>query len=102
MKQKLLNSFTWRASLLVALLCCAFSSAWGQNQSELTFSNDDRSVKANDNDVTWSISGGNYSNNAWSGSDFSLTATSSITGKITKVVDMPKLPKKRTLKLPLR
>ena len=28
MKQKLLNSFTWRASLLVAFLCCAFTSAW--------------------------------------------------------------------------
>ncbi len=30
MKQKLLNSFTWRGTLLVALLSCAFS-AWAED-----------------------------------------------------------------------
>ena len=34
MKQKLLNSFTWRASLLVALLCTSFGNAWGEDYTQ--------------------------------------------------------------------
>ena len=103
MKQKLLNSFTWRGTLLVALLSCAFSSAWGQGQTDptatLTFSSNVTSVTADD--VTWEISDGNYSNNEWSGSNFSLTATSSITGKITKVVVHAKSSQKNKAKITL-
>lgn len=34
MKQKLLNLITWRATLLVALLCTSFGNAWGQDYTE--------------------------------------------------------------------
>ena len=81
MKQKLLNSFTWRGTLLVALLSCAFS-AWGQTAT-LEISDNSTSVTAND--ITWKISG-NYDSNtkAWK-SPSSFKVTSSIKGKITKI-----------------
>ncbi len=91
MKQKLLNSFTWRGTLLVALLSCAFSSAWGQGQTDptatLTFSSNATSVTADD--VTWGIANGSYSDNSWKSSSSTactFTTTSSIKGKIKSIV----------------
>ena len=91
MKQKLLNSFTWRGTLLVALLSCAFSSAWGQGQTDptatLTFSSNVTSVTADD--VTWGIANGSYSDNSWNSSSSTactFTTTSSIKGKIKSIV----------------
>ena len=86
MKQKLLNSFTWRASLLVALLSCAFS-AWGQTEvtSTLTFTKSATSYTASDGSV-WTVDPQpSYNRNHISGTDFTLS-TSSISGTVTSVV----------------
>ena len=86
MKQKLLNSFTWRGTLLVALLSCAFS-AWGEGSTTLTFSGSSRSVSFDD--VTWGIENGSYSDNSWKSSSSTactFTTTSSIKGKIKSIV----------------
>ena len=82
MKQKLLNSFTWRASLLVALLCTAFGNAWGQTTSDITFTvGDENSWPANDG-ITWSTTKGT----TWSGGDANTVTSSKITGLVKKVV----------------
>ena len=88
MKQKLLNLITWRATLLVALLCTAFGNAWGEDKyTTLTFSSNATSVTVDD--VTWGISGSAYESNAWSsgkkGSSCTFTTTSSIKGIITRI-----------------
>ena len=85
MKQKLLNSFTWRGTLLVALLCCAFSSAWGQTTKNLVFNAPSLS---NTNDgVNWTItnSSGSGENNLYVKGKTMTVKSSSLTGKITKI-----------------
>lgn len=70
MKQKLLNSFTWRATLLVAFLCCAFSSAWAEDYT-LTNSN-----------ITWT---GATSNNQYASSSTTYALSASFPGFIKSV-----------------
>ncbi len=82
MKQKLLNLFTWRATLLVALLCSSFGSAWGvvDRTSTLTFSkvesNDQYSATqapqgtANET-VTWTVTS-NISNRSFDNDNIAI------------------------------
>ena len=86
MKQKLLNSFTWRGTLLVALLSCAFS-AWGQTEvtSTLTFTASATSYTASDGSSWTADPKPSYKSNHISGTDFTLSTTS-ISGTVTSVV----------------
>ena len=70
MKQKFLNSFTWRGTLLVALLSCAFSSAWAEDYT-LTNSN-----------ITWT---GATSNNQYASSSTTYALSASFPGFIKSV-----------------
>ena len=85
MKQKLLNLFTWRATLLVALLCTSFGNAWGQETETLTFTASNGSLSQtspNTNEgITWSGS------TELTGQTTSTTLTSSsITGIVKEVI----------------
>ena len=98
MKQKLLNSFTWRGTLLVALLSCAFS-AWGQEKKEIVFNAQSSpwGLSTNDN-ITWTTNtdgaqqfndnlglggGGSAKNDRAS---YVKLSTSDVLGTITKIV----------------
>ena len=99
MKQKLLNSFTWRGTLLVALLCCAFSSAWGQEKKEIVFNAQQTSwgLSTNDN-ITWTTNtdgAQKFNNNLGIGgggsgkndrASYVKLSTSDVLGTITKIV----------------
>ena len=82
MKQKLLNLFTWRATLLVALLCTSFGNAWGQTTSTLTFTASNNVLQTNDG-ISWSTS---QNKTEWSNDDPNVLTSSSITGMVKEVV----------------
>lgn len=86
MKQKLLNSFTWRGTLLVALLSCAFS-AWGQTTTTKDLVFNAPSLSNTNDGVTWTItnSSGNGDDNLYVAGKTMTVKSSSLTGKITKI-----------------
>ena len=88
MKQKLLNSFTWRGTLLVALLSCAFS-AWGQQQqtATLTFTANNTPGLNSVDGISWTVTGDPSYGDAYGlykEGSYTLTS-SSLTGTITKI-----------------